>query len=86
MKSLQFLQFFLKSYSSKKELEQEDFIKQLEIFVINDNSRDQSLKLLEKYKPSIKILSFDQQKGYGAVLKKGFQESKGDWFAFCDFR
>ena len=68
----------------KEELEQTDFVDQFEILVINDGSTDQSLKLLEKYRPSIKILSFNQQKGYGTALKKAFQESKGNWFAFCD--
>ena len=58
--------------------------KKLEIIVIDDASQDNSLELLNKYACQIKILSEKKQKGYGAVLKKAFQESKGDWFAFCD--
>lgn len=68
----------------KKELEELDSIDKLEILVLNDHSTDQSLSLLEKRKDFIKVISFEKQQGYGAVLKKGFQESKGDWFAFCD--
>ena len=68
----------------KEELEKSDFIYKLEVLVINDSSTDQSLNLLKKYKSFIKVISFKEQQGYGTVLKKGFQLSKGDWFAFCD--
>ncbi|MBC6414825.1 MAG: glycosyltransferase family 2 protein [Bdellovibrionales bacterium] len=57
---------------------------QLEIIVIDDASEDKSIKLLQEYVPQIKLFSLKKQKGYGAVLKKAFQESQGDWFAFCD--
>jgi len=68
----------------KEELEQNSSLKQLEVFIIDDHSTDQSLSLLKKYKSSVEILSFDKKKGYGAALKTAFQLSKGDWFAFCD--
>jgi len=68
----------------KEDLEKSSFISQLEILIINDSSTDQSLKLLEKHKNLIKVISFKERQGYGAVLKKGFELSQGDWFAFCD--
>jgi len=72
-----------KALALKEDLEKTGSI-QLELIVIDDHSSDQSLKQLQKYKPFIKVISFKEKKGYGAVLKKGFELSKGDWFAFCD--
>ena len=73
-----------KALSVKKQLLESKKIKNMEIIVINDGSKDSSLLELKKYEKEIKILSLQKQEGYGAVLQKAFQSAQGDWLAFCD--
>ena len=73
-----------KALKAKQVLIERKKIEKMEIIVVNDASTDTSLLKLKKYEKEIKILSFDKQEGYGAVLQKAFQHSQGDWLAFCD--
>ena len=73
-----------KALRMKKELIEKKQIKDMEIRVVNDGSTDSSLSELKKYEREIKILSLPKTEGYGSALKKAFQQSQGDWLAFCD--
>ena len=54
-----------------------------EIILINDGSRDNTLKEAKKVK-NIKILTYNKNLGKGNALKYGFQNSKGDLVCFLD--
>jgi len=54
-----------------------------EIIAINDNSTDQSGKLLEANR-GIKTINHSYNKGYGSSLKTGIKESKFDWILIID--
>ena len=73
-----------KALKIKQELTEKKQIKDLEIIVVNDASTDSSLLELKKYEREIKILSLEEQEGYGSALQKAFQKARGDWLAFCD--
>ena len=73
-----------KALSAKKDLIESKKIKNMEIIAVNDASTDTSLSELKKYENEIQILSLQKQEGYGSALQKAFQESQGDWLAFCD--
>ena len=73
-----------KAIKAKQYVLQHTKIKDLEILVVDDGSKDKSLELLKNYKDSIQIISLYSQKGYGSALKKGINQAKGDWIAFCD--
>lgn len=59
-----------------------------EIILINDGSKDNTAKVLEKIKlanpKEIKIITHDPNRGYGAALKSGLYNSQYQWIAFTD--
>jgi len=59
----------------------------LEIIIVDDASKDQSLSiaknLAEKY-PEIKVLHHEKNQGKGAALRTGFQKAAGDFVAVQD--
>lgn len=59
-----------------------------QIILINDGSKDNTLKVLEsikkQYSPNIDIVNHPQNRGYGAALKSGLYNSKYDWICFTD--
>lgn len=57
---------------------------ELEILVINDSSDDQSLDLLLSHPAQPKVLTNSRQLGYGASIKRGIREAKGDFIGYLD--
>jgi len=55
---------------------------QYEILVVNDGSSDATAKLA--LKAGGKVISHNRNKGYGASLKSGIKQAKGDWLLFMD--
>ena len=58
-----------------------------EIIIVNDGSRDNTLKVAQKIAADnsvVKIVNHKQNRGYGAALKSGFKASKFDWVFFTD--
>ena len=54
-----------------------------EIIVINDGSTDNSLRILERVK-DIRLINHLYNKGYGASLKEGIENSKNDFILITD--
>ncbi len=65
----------------KKELTKLDL--DYEIIVINDGSTDKTKKILEKI-DGIRIINHPYNKGYGAALKTGISQAKGNWILITD--
>jgi glycosyltransferase involved in cell wall biosynthesis len=42
------------------------------------------VKIAQRYLPSINLIIFEKNKGYGAAIKQGWLESKGELLAFLD--
>lgn len=55
----------------------------VEIIVIDDGSRDRTAQIVLGY-PDVRLVSFAQNRGYGAALKAGFAEAKGNILGFLD--
>jgi dolichol-phosphate mannosyltransferase len=58
-----------------------------EIIVVNDGSSDNTLAVLEKEKgndPTMKVISYSQNKGKGYAVKEGVMQSSGDITVFID--
>lgn len=58
-----------------------------EIIVVNDGSKDKTLKIARKLAKSddrIRVVNHRKNKGYGAAFKSGFYSAKYDWIAFTD--
>ena len=62
-------------------------LKSYEIIVIDDNSKDNSIKILEKYKKNISIIHIKKKTNHGSynqinAYHKGFLRSKGKYIFF----
>ena len=59
-----------------------------EIILINDGSKDNTAKVLEKikkeYPSNINIITHNPNRGYGGALKSGLYNAKYNWVAFTD--
>jgi len=58
-----------------------------EILLINDGSRDNTLKIIEKLaseNKNIRVVNHSVNRGYGAALKSGFYNSKYELICFTD--
>lgn len=60
--------------------------KRLEIIVVNDNSKDETLLILEEYKTKYKNFEFYDNQGSGgnAARNFGIEMAKGEYIAFMD--
>lgn len=55
-----------------------------EIIVVNDNSTDNSLSLLQTYKPQITIINLEKHSGLSNARNEGVKTSLGDYVVFID--
>jgi glycosyltransferase involved in cell wall biosynthesis len=59
-----------------------------EIILIDDGSKDNTAKVLQKikkqYPKQIKIITHNPNRGYGAALKSGLYNAKYQWIVFTD--
>lgn len=91
------LSVFFPCYNEEKNIENtvskaikvlNNVVKKWEIILINDGSKDNTGKVLEKIKlanpKQIKIITHDPNRGYGAALKSGLYNSQYQWIAFSD--
>jgi glycosyltransferase involved in cell wall biosynthesis len=72
---------------TKAEVVLEKVAKKWEIIIINDGSKDDTLKIantLVKKNKNIKVINHSQNRGYGAALKSGLYGSKYDLICFTD--
>lgn len=55
----------------------------VEVIVVDDASKDRTREIASSY-PDVRVISHQQNRGYGGALKKGFDEARGDWVGFLD--
>lgn len=55
-----------------------------EIIAVNDGSQDKTGDILKIYKENIRVVTHAKNIGYGAALRSGFKEAKGDLIFFMD--
>ena len=58
-------------------------VSEVEIIVVSDGSTDRTPEIANSY-DEIGVIVFEQNRGYGAAIKKGFEESSGDLVSFLD--
>lgn len=58
-------------------------VQELELVVVDDGSHDRTAEIVEGYS-DVRLIRHATNKGYGAALKTGFHNAKGDLLAFLD--
>ena len=58
-------------------------IKQLELLVVDDGSKDKTAQVASRIK-GVTLIRHPKNKGYGAALKTGFAQAKGELIGFLD--
>lgn len=56
----------------------------LEITVVSDGSTDGTVSIASRYTDRIRLIIFEKNKGYGAAIKEGWNQSTGELLAFLD--
>ena len=58
-------------------------VQEMELIVVDDGSSDRTAEIVASY-PQVRLIRHAKNKGYGAALKTGFHQAKGDLLAFLD--
>jgi glycosyltransferase involved in cell wall biosynthesis len=56
----------------------------VDVIVVSDGSTDQTVPLAQKHLDKIKLVVFEKNRGYGAAIKRGWEETDAEWLAFLD--
>ena len=59
-------------------------LKNYEIVVVNDGSKDKTLDVLKEFSKDIKLVSYDKNKGKGGAVREGILSAKGEKILFID--
>lgn len=62
-------------------------VDELELLVVDDGSSDNTVPIMigiEKQFPNVRLISHQQNRGYGAALKTGFGQARGELVGFLD--
>jgi glycosyltransferase involved in cell wall biosynthesis len=57
---------------------------QYEIIVVDDSSKDESIKVLNNYLQEIRLISFKRNRGLSAARNEGIKKAKGQFVFFLD--
>lgn len=69
--------------SARETIVRDSPVDAVEIIVVSDGSTDRTAELAAGYE-DVRVIVFEQNRGYGAAIKKGFDEGRGDLVAFLD--
>jgi glycosyltransferase involved in cell wall biosynthesis len=62
-------------------------VQDLEIIVVSDGSTDRTAAIAQSFaarEPSVRVIVFEKNRGYGAAIKEGFAQGRGHLLAFLD--
>ncbi len=59
-------------------------VSSVEVTVVSDGSTDRTVELARQFEGQIRLIVFEQNKGYGAAIKEGWSQSDADLFGFLD--
>jgi glycosyltransferase involved in cell wall biosynthesis len=69
--------------AERERIVQETPVEEVEVLVVNDGSRDRTAEIASGY-GDITLISYAKNQGYGAALKRGFDEGRGTLVSFLD--
>jgi glycosyltransferase involved in cell wall biosynthesis len=62
-------------------------VRDIEVIVVSDGSTDRTVALAQEIaarEPSVRVVVFEKNRGYGAAIKEGFRQSSGELLSFID--
>ncbi len=73
-----------RSLAARTKIIAESPIEEVEITVVSDGSTDSTVELASRYLDHIKLIVFQQNKGYGAAIKEAWAQSDAEFLGFLD--
>jgi glycosyltransferase involved in cell wall biosynthesis len=58
-------------------------VEDVEIIVVSDGSTDRTAEIAARY-DDVRVIVFERNRGYGAAIQRGFEESSGELVGFLD--
>jgi glycosyltransferase involved in cell wall biosynthesis len=68
---------------ARNEIEQAANLESVEIIVVSDGSTDRTVEIAQSFE-DVKVIIFEQNRGYGAAIKEGFRHGTGSLVGFLD--
>jgi glycosyltransferase involved in cell wall biosynthesis len=62
-------------------------VRDIEVIIVNDGSTDRTAEIaneVAEQNPCVSVINFVRNRGYGAALKEGFHQSRGELVSFLD--
>lgn len=59
-------------------------VRDVEIAVVSDGSTDRTVEIAGRYQDQIRLIVFEQNRGYGAAIKEGWKHSDAELIGFLD--
>jgi glycosyltransferase involved in cell wall biosynthesis len=72
---------------ARQHIQRRGGIGEIEIIVVNDGSTDRTPEIagnIAEVEPAVSLINFVHNRGYGAALKEGFRQSRGEFVSFLD--
>lgn len=72
-----------RTLEARTHITQNSPVTDVEIIVVSDGSTDRTAEIASGF-ADIKVIIFEKNRGYGAAIKRGFEEGSGDLVGFLD--
>ena len=72
-----------RSLAARQSIMRNSPVDDIEIIVVSDGSTDRTAEIAAGY-ADVHVIVFEQNQGYGAAIKRGFEESTGELVGFLD--
>jgi glycosyltransferase involved in cell wall biosynthesis len=73
-----------KTLEAKENIIRTASLTDIEITVVSDGSTDNTVAIAKEFIPKINLIVFEKNRGYGAAIKEGWNQSSGDLLGFLD--
>jgi glycosyltransferase involved in cell wall biosynthesis len=69
--------------SARGEIKDAAGLDEVEIIVVSDGSTDRTAEIARSFE-EVRVIEFEQNRGYGAAIKEGFRQGRGELVGFID--